>query len=389
MRDWDADLRQLQADGLYRRLRNMAPHAGPTVSIDGRDMLMLASNDYLGLRTHPRIVRRMQDAAARWGAGAGAARLISGNTCLFGQLEERLAAFKKTEAALVFSTGYMANLGLLQAVAGPDDVIFSDALNHASIVDGCRLSRARTVVYPHADMERLEAELAQSTASPSRVIVTDGLFSMDGDCAPVARLRDLAHRYDALLVVDDAHGTATLGPSGAGVLEWAGMDGPHEVIVVGTLGKALGSFGAFVAGPAALKPFLVNRARSFMFTTALPPPVVAAALEALQIVAEEPGLVVQLQENAQFMRQGLTQLGFDILHSTSHIIPLFVGDVRCATEMAAALMNEGLFLLAIRPPSVPPGGARLRLTVMATHTREDLSRALESIHAIGRQCGLV
>lgn len=389
MRDWDADLRQLQADGLYRSLRDMAPHAGPTVRIDGRDMLMLASNDYLGLRTHPRVVRRMQEAAACWGAGSGASRLISGNTCLFGQLEERLAALKQTGAALVFSTGYMANLGLLQALAGPGDVIFSDALNHASIVDGCRLSRARTVVYPHGDLDRLGAELERSAACSRRVIVTDGLFSMDGDCAPVARLRDLAHRYDAQLVVDDAHGTATLGTSGGGVLEQAGIAGPHDVIVMGTLGKALGSFGAFVAGPATLKPFLVNRARSFMFTTALPSPVVAASLEALQIVSEEPGLVAQLQENARFMRQGLTQLGFDILQSTSHIIPIVTGDVRCATTMAAALMDTGLFVLAIRPPSVPPGGARLRITVMATHMRDDLSRALDSIHSVGRQCGLI
>ena len=389
MLHFDEELKTLDKAGLYRSMVSLSSQSGPRATIDGRSVLLLASNDYLGLAAHPRMKARAQEAAANWGTGAGASRLISGNTILLDELEDCLARFKDTEAALVFNTGYMANVGLLQAVAGPEDVIFSDELNHASIIDGCRLSRARVEVYPHRDTEALAALLKKCGHARRRIIVTDGIFSMDGDLAPLPELAALARGCDATLIVDDAHGTAALGPTGRGALEHFGLAGSPDIIVMATLGKALGGFGAFVAGSRDLREYLINRARSFIFTTALPPSVVASAMEALQIVEDEPERRRRLLENAAFMHEGLKALGFNTLDSRTHIMPVLIGAPDKAVAMARRLFEEGIFIQAIRPPTVPQGASRLRITVMATHEGQDLEWALAMIGKTGKKLGII
>ncbi len=383
------ELNTIKQAGLYRKLISVGSQSGPKVVVDGREVLMMASNDYLGLCAHPRMKAAALQATEQWGTGSGAARLISGNVGPFTVLEKRLAAFKETEAALVFSTGYMANQGLLGTLAGKDDIIYSDELNHASIIDGCRLSRAQTAVYPHRDTAALEGLLLQGERYRRRIIVTDGVFSMDGDLAPVPELAALADKYDAHLVIDDAHGTGAAGSRGRGTLEHFGMQGHGDVTVMGTMGKAMGSFGAFVAGSEQLKEFLINRARSFIFTTALPPAVAAASGEALSILDDEPERIARLQENAAFMREGLTRLGFNTLGSATQIIPVFIGEVETALAMAGDLVEQNVFLLAIRPPTVPEGTARLRLTVMADHARDDLARVLDVLEKTGRRYNVI
>ena len=389
MLHFDEELKTLDKAGLYRRMVSLSSQSGPRATIDGRSVLLLASNDYLGLAAHPRMKARAQEAAANWGTGAGASRLISGNTILLDELEDCLARFKDTEAALVFNTGYMANVGLLQALAGHEDVIFSDELNHASIIDGCRLSRARVEVYPHRDTEALAALLKKCGHARRRIIVTDGIFSMDGDLAPLPELAALARGCDATLIVDDAHGTAALGPTGRGALEHFGLAGSPDIIVMATLGKALGGFGAFVAGSRDLREYLINRARSFIFTTALPPSVVASAMEALQIVEDEPERRRRLLENAAFMHEGLKALGFNTLDSRTHIMPVLIGAPDKAVAMARRLFEEGIFIQAIRPPTVPQGASRLRITVMATHEGQDLEWALAMIGKTGKKLGII
>ena len=383
------ELASLEHAGLYRRLISLASASGPHVTIEGRRVLLLASNDYLGLASHPRMKARAQKATAAWGTGSGASRLISGSTTLFDELEGCLARFKQTEAALVFNTGYMANVGLLQALAGHEDVIFSDELNHASIIDGCRLSRARIEVYPHCDTQALAGLLEKCGPSRRRIIITDGVFSMDGDIAPLPELAALSRSYDATLIVDDAHGTGALGPTGCGALEHFGLAGSPDIIVMATLGKALGSFGAFVAGSRDLRDYLINRARSFMFTTALPPSVVASAMEALSILKDEPELCRRLTQNAEFMRAGLKTLGFNTLDSRTQIMPLLIGNPDKALAMARRLFEEGIFIQAIRPPTVPQGSSRLRITVMATHEIQDLELALDMIEKTGKELGII
>jgi 8-amino-7-oxononanoate synthase len=382
------ELRQIEEAGLYRRLKALGSQTGPRVMVDGRELLLLASNDYLGYSSHPAIKQAAQTALQTWGAGSGASRLISGNAPIFRDLENKIAQLKATEDALVFSTGYMANIGLLTAVAEKGDVIFSDALNHASIIDGCRLSRAQVEIFPHRDTDALEARLKKSRQFRRRFIITDGVFSMDGDLAPLPRLVELAGAYSAQLIVDDAHGTGVLGNRGGGTAEHFGLEGRIDIIM-GTMGKALGCFGAFVAGSCELREYLINRARSFIFTTALPPAVIAGALEAIGLIAQEPGKRQALWDNASFFRKGLQDIGFNILESTTQIIPLLVGDSHSAVRLAHDLMEEGLFIQAIRPPTVPEGAARLRITLMATHTREDLSRALEILKKAGTKHNLV
>jgi len=389
MRNLHEELGQTEAAGLYRRLLTVSSPSGPEVVVAGRRMLMLASNDYLGLCAHPRIIQAMQRAAEAWGAGAGASRLISGTSCLDDSLEEQLARFKGSEAALLFSTGYMANLGLLAALAGPGDTVYSDELNHASIVDGCRLSRAQVRVYPHADLAALEALLQQDRCSQAKLIVSDAVFSMDGDIAPLAGLVALARAHGALLVIDDAHGTGVLGRRGSGALEHCGLHPDGNMAIMGTLGKALGAFGAFVAGSALLKDYLVNRARSFIFTTALPPPVLAAAGEAVRIIEEEPERRQRLQEQAAFMRRSLQELGLNTLNSATQIIPIVIGDSQVAVRIAADLFEKNIFIRAIRPPAVPQGSARLRVSVMATHTRTQLQGALDALQCSARRWGLI
>lgn len=382
------DLIQLKEAGLYRELKNILSPAGTRVIIDGKELLMLASNDYLGYCSHPAIKQAAQKALHTWGTGSGAARLISGNAAICRDLEKKIARLKGTEDALVFSTGYMANIGLLSAVAEKNDVIYSDALNHASIIDGCRLSRAQVEIFPHRDTDALEALLKNSRQFRRRFIVTDGVFSMDGDVAPLPRLAELARAYSAQLIVDDAHGTGVLGSRGGGIAEHFGLEGQVDIIM-GTMGKALGCFGAFVAGSGELRDFLINRARTFIYTTALPPAVIAGAIEALELLEKEPQTRQALQDNAAFFRKGLQERGFNISASTTQIIPVLVGDAQTAMRLAAGLMEEGLFIQAIRPPTVPEGSARLRITLMATHAKNDLARALEILGRAGKRYNLI
>ena len=389
MFDLDDELHTLKKTGLLRRLPVIEARSATHIRIDGRELLLMASNDYLGLSHHPHLISRGAQAAATWGAGSGAARLISGSSALFDTLEKRLADFKQTEAALVFSTGYMANIGLLSALAGSSDIIFSDELNHASIIDGCRLSRAKVSVYPHMNMAALAARLRRAGRFRRRIIVTDALFSMDGDIAPLPRLLELARSHDAVLIVDDAHGTGVLGPQGRGTLAHFGLADSERLILMGTLGKALGCFGAFVAGPRLLIEYLVNRARSFIFTTAMPPANVAAALSALDIVEEDAGLRERLQENTDFLHSELRSLGFDLGNSQTQIIPIMIGKTSTALAMAADLMKQGIFLLAIRPPTVPANAARLRLTVTSLHTRQELERVVAALKKTGRTHTLI
>jgi len=389
MFDLDDELHALHKAGLLRKLPGVEDRSGTRIRIDGRDLLLMASNDYLGLSRHPHLVSRGAQAAARWGAGSGAARLISGNSTLFNELERRLADFKLTQAALLFSTGYMANLGLLSALAGPGDIIFSDELNHASIIDGCRLSRANVSVYPHVDTKNLEARLRRAGRCRRRIIVTDGLFSMDGDIAPLPRLLELARAYDALLIVDEAHATGVLGPGGRGTAAHFGLEDRERLALMGTLGKALGCFGAFVAGSGELIDYLLNRARPFIFTTALPPATVASALAAIDIVEQEPGLRERLHANSDFMHSELRSIGFELGSGRTQIMPIMAGDASAARAMADDMMQQGVFLQAIRPPTVAEGTARLRLTVTALHTRRDLEQVVKALAKTGRKHRLI
>jgi len=389
MFDLDEELHALKKAGLHRQVPAVEARSVTHISIKGRELLLMASNDYLGLSYHPYLISRAAQAAAQWGAGSGSARLISGSCSLFDDLEKRLAGFKQTQAALLFSTGYMANMGLLGALAGPDDIIFSDELNHASIIDGCRLSRAKVSVYPHVNHAALAARLRRAGRFRRRIIVTDAIFSMDGDIAPLPRLLEIARTHDAVLIVDDAHGTGVLGPQGRGTVAHFGIEDTERLVIMGTLGKALGCFGAFVAGSRVLIDYLVNRARTFIFTTAMPPANAAAALAALDIVEEDEGLRERLQDNIAFMQSGLRSLGFDLGSGQTQIIPIMTGTTSTALAMAADLMKQGIFLLAIRPPTVPANAARLRLTVTALHTRQELERIVAALKKTGRTHNLI
>jgi 8-amino-7-oxononanoate synthase len=370
----EARLDELEHLGLARRTRLVSGPQGPRVVLDGKPVLLLCSNNYLGLADHPAVREAAAEAAMRWGVGAGASRLVSGTMTIHRRLEERLASFERRETALLFGSGYLANAGVISALARRGDVIFSDELNHASIVDGCRLSRAETFVYDHADVEHLEWGLQQANGRGA-LIVTDGVFSMDGDVAPLADLVDLAERYDVRLVVDEAHGTGTMGPEGRGAVAAAGVEERVDVIV-GTLGKALGSYGAYAACDQRMARYLVNAARSFVFSTAPPPPALAGALAALTLLEEEPRRVEKLGQNVRVLREALAQEGFALgEEDRTPIVPLVLGDAATTMRACELALERGVFAQGIRPPTVPAGGSRLRLAVMATHGKGELRDA--------------
>ena len=370
-------LAQLEELGLYRRLRMVSGPQGPRVVLDGRPVLLLCSNNYLGLADHPRVREAAAEAAMRWGVGAGASRLVSGGMTVHRRLEEALAEFERTEAALLFGSGYLANVGVISSLAGRGEVVFSDELNHASIVDGCRLARAETFVFRHCDIDHLAWGLRQAEGRGG-LIVTDGVFSMDGDVAPLAEIVELARRHDARLVVDEAHGTGALGPGGRGAVAEAGLDGEVDVIV-GTLGKALGSYGAYVACDGELAQYLINTARSLIFSTAPAPPAAAGALAALELLREQPRRVDKLQRNAETLRSELAREGFEVTGAQTQIVPLIVGDAHLTMRVCEAALERGVFAQAIRPPTVPEGTSRLRLAVMASHTRSELREAAQAL----------
>jgi 8-amino-7-oxononanoate synthase len=379
-------LEELENSGLYRRMRLVSGPQGPRVLLDGKRVLLLCSNNYLGFADHPRIREAAARAAMRYGVGSGASRLISGNMTVHHRLEKRLAQFKGTDRCLLFGSGYLANIGVIAALAGPGDVVFSDELNHASIVDGCRLARAETFVYDHLDVDHLEWGLEEAGGRGS-LIVTDGVFSMDGHVAPLPEIVELAQRYDARVLVDEAHATGVLGPGGRGSVAAAGLTGEVDVIV-GTLGKALGGYGSFVCCSDEIAGYLTNTARTLIFSTGPPPPSVAAALAAIELLQEQPRQIERLHRNARTLRAALADEGFRIEPGDTQIVPLIVGDSHLTMEFCERALARGVFAQAIRPPTVPSGSSRLRLAAMATHTAAELRWAARELAAAADEAGL-
>ena len=376
------ELAALADQGLARRRRLLDSPCGPRAVIEGREMLAFASNDYLGLAAHPEIARALADGALAWGAGSGASHLVSGHLRPHDTLEQHLAAFTGFARALTFSTGYLANLAIAPTLApGRDDAIFADKLNHASLIDAVQLSRARHHRYPHNDMAALERLLAASDAR-TKVIVTDAVFSMDGDLAPLAELFELAERFDAWLVVDDAHGFGVLGPRGRGSLAHCGVPAHPRVLLMGTLGKAAGVGGAFVAGSELAMDYLLQKARSYIFTTAQPPAVACALVKSLELIAAGDDRRAHLQALIRQLQEGLAGLPWALLPSETAIQPLIVGDNEAALALSQALRDQGLWVAAIRPPTVPAGTARLRISLSAAHSEADVARLVDALKGL-------
>jgi glycine C-acetyltransferase len=384
----EKELQSLKERDRYRQIRWIEEGPSPWVRMNGGKVLLLCSNNYLGLANDPRLKEKMLRAIEAWGCGSGGSRSISGSLAIHRLLEERLARFHGYEEALLFNSGYSANLSLLAALMEEGDVIYSDELNHASIVDGCRLSKASIQIYRHLDMEHLESLLKENQEKRRKLIVTDGIFSMDGDLAPLPEIVELARKYEALTMVDEAHAIGVFGPTGRGTLEHFKLSQDVDILM-GTFGKAVGCFGAYVAGKKPLIKFLINAGRVFLYTTALPPSVCASVLASLDLLDEEPERRERLWRNADYLREGLNQLGFDTMKSQAHIIPVLVGEPKITMEMDRRLLEGRVFVQGIRPPTVPNGKCRLRVTVMATHTREDIDFALEKFERVGKALGLI
>lgn len=382
------EIRTLREKNLFRELKVVEEENAERVVIDGRELVNLSSNNYLGLASHPRLREAAKEAIDRYGSSATASRLIVGSMELHRRLEEKLAAFKETEKALLFSTGYMANVGTIAAIAGRGDVVFSDRLNHASIVDGILLSRAEWKRYPHRDMESLKKLLGKHRGQRRGLIITDSVFSMDGDIAPLPELVNLAREHKCLVMVDEAHATGVLGERGRGAIEHFHLKGQID-IQMGTLSKALGGFGGFIAGSRELIDYLINKSRAFIYTTAPPPAVTAAGLAALQLADEEPERRERLWEKVRFFRESLKSLDFRTGDSQTQIIPILIGDNQLTMTFSQRLFQEGVYIPGIRPPSVPQGQGRLRVSLMATHTRPDLERALRALKKVGKELGVI
>ncbi|GAB1231802.1 8-amino-7-oxononanoate synthase [Ferrigenium sp. UT4] len=368
------------AQGLLRQRRTLETPQTPHIIVDGKPYLAFSSNDYLGLANHPQLIAALQQGAQQWGVGAGAAHLVNGHFTPHHQLEQRLAAFVGKPAALLFSTGYMANLGVVQALAGKGDTVYADKLNHASLNDAMLLSRATVQRYRHGDMAQLDALLAKQQ-SGSKLVITDAVFSMDGDIAPLPGLLVLCERHDAWLLVDDAHGFGVLGQHGRGTLSHFGLGSPR-IILMGTLGKAAGVSGAFVAAEQVVIDSLVNHAHSYVYTTASPPALAVALLESMTLIEQGDALRAHLQRLIVKLRTGLNDLPWQLMPSDTAIQPLLVGDNKQALTLSAGLRERGIWVAAIRPPTVPQGTARLRITLSAAHTEGDVQRLIEALHAL-------
>ncbi len=382
------ELDEIRQAGNYREIRYLKPVGAGRVRYEGREYLNLCSNSYLSLHLHPEVMRAAQDAIDEYGAGTCSSRSVSGSIDLYSRLEEEIAWFKGYEKALIFSNGYLANMGIIATLADTRDVIFSDELNHSSIIDSTRLSRARKVIYRHLDVEDLEKKIRREPARARKFIITETVFSMDGDVAPLREIFDLKQKYGLHVIVDEAHGTGVFGPTGVGVEEMHGVKGQMDV-QMGTFGKSLGSFGAFALAGNVTIEYLINRARTFMYTTALPASARAAARAALQLVQRERSFKDELWENIDYVRKGLLDLGFDLKRSEGPIVPIVVGEDNKAVQMQKMLLEKGIFLQAIRPPTVPAGTSRLRLTIVRGLSRTDMDEALEAIGAVGREVGLI
>jgi glycine C-acetyltransferase len=383
------ELHALREKGLYQRLRVLGGEQRPVTEFDGRRVINLASNNYLGLTTHPKLREAARQALEKYGAGSGAVRTIAGTMSIHMALEEKIAAFKKVEACVVFQSGFAANAGTVAAILGKDDIIISDELNHASIIDGCRLSRAAIRVFPHKDAAAAGQILAEIASFPGRkLLVTDGVFSMDGDIAPLAALVEVAEKYGAIMMVDDAHASGVLGSHGRGTIDHFGVHGRVD-IQVGTLSKAIGVLGGYVCGSRDLIDYLYHRARPFLFSTSHPPSVAASCLAAFEVLEQEPERIEQLWANTRFFKQGLAALGFDTGLSETPITPIMVGEAARAHQFSRELFEAGVFATGIGFPTVPQGKARIRTIVTATHTLAELEQALETLGKVGKRLGLV
>lgn len=385
---FEEELQVVEEQGLTRTLRPFSTGNETEIIVDGKKYLLFASNNYLGLATDSRLKKKAIEGISRYGTGSGGSRLTTGNIVIHEQLEHEIAKLKGTEAAIVFSSGYLANIGVITSVMQEGDVIFSDAWNHASIIDGCRLSKAKTIRYAHADMLDLEVKLKAWQGDGKKLIVTDGVFSMDGDIAPLPEIVALAKEYGAYIMVDDAHATGILGERGFGTVDYFGLQDQVD-FTVGTLSKAVGAEGGFVAASSLAIQYMRNKARSFIFQTSLSPGVVEAAREGIRLIQDEPARREQLLNNSLYLRERLGQLGFSIGPGNTAIISLMIGNASKAVQFSERLMKDGIFIPAIRPPTVPQGSSRLRITVMATHTEEQLRMAVEKLGKVGKAMGVV
>jgi glycine C-acetyltransferase len=382
------ELSELEAQGIRQHPRVLESEQRARTRFDGRDVVNLASNNYLGLAAHPRLKEAASKAAAELGAGSGAVRTIAGTMSMHLELERRFAEFKGAESALMFQAGFTANSGTVAAILTKEDVIVSDELNHASIIDGARLSRAQIKVFPHKDVDAAAALLAESTDAKRKLLITDGVFSMDGDIAPLPGLVEVAENAGAVMMIDDAHASGVLGATGRGTVEHFGLDGRVD-IQVGTLSKAIGVLGGFIAGPEHLIEWLVNRGRPFLFSTSAPPAVVAACMAALDVLRDEPERLTRLWERTRFFKRGLAELGFDIGISETPITPVIAGDETKAVELSRGLWDEGVFTPAVVFPTVGRGKARVRTIVTADHTEDDLGDALAAFERVGKKLELL
>ncbi|SDH45431.1 8-amino-7-oxononanoate synthase [Alteribacillus bidgolensis] len=382
----DQQINDLKKRGLYRHLRTIESGPASTVEIEGKEMLIASSNNYLGLAADQRLIMEASKVVQQFGVGSTGSRLTTGNSTWHEKLEKRIAAFKKEEAAIVFSSGYLANVGVISALAQDGDVILSDELNHASLIDGCRLSKANTMVYRHVDMNDLKKKLQLARNAQNKFIVTDSVFSMDGNLAPLPEIKELADQYNAFIIVDDAHATGVLGENGRGSTEHFHVE---VDITIGTFSKAIGTEGGFAAGSFPIIELLRNKARSFIFQTALPPGSVAAAIKSIDIIEQEKSLIHSLRANIEKLQKQLAEIGFVTMPTPTPIIPVLIGEAQKTVAFSKQLEREGIFAPAIRPPTVPEGKSRIRLTVMASHTDKHIQQVSQAFYTTGKNMGVI
>ncbi|UOQ42986.1 glycine C-acetyltransferase [Halobacillus salinarum] len=382
------ELDQMKEQGTFRNLIPLESAQGSKVKIKGKEVIQLSSNNYLGLTSHPRLVQAADQANEKYGVGTGSVRTIAGTLSMHEEFEKKLAEFKHTEAALVFQSGFTTNQGVLSSILGKEDVVISDELNHASIIDGIRLTKADRKIYKHVDMGSLEEALKESKDYRTRLVVTDGVFSMDGNIAPLPEIVELCEKYNALVMVDDAHASGVLGSNGRGSVNHFNLDGRVH-IQVGTLSKAIGVLGGYVASTKTLREYLIHKGRPFLFSTSHPPAVTAANAAAIDVLLEEPELIEKLWENTKFFKDGLTKLGFDTGISQTPVTPVLIGDDALTHKFSDELFEQGVFAQGIVFPTVPKGKARIRTIVTAEHSKEELQEALDAFEKAGRKLAII
>lgn len=385
--EWINDeLKEVHGKKLFRELTEIQSGQSPEILIDGKKYILLASNSYLGLSVDPRVIASSKEALEKYGTGSGGSRLVSGSSDLHRELEEKIADFKNTESAILFSSGYLANIGTISALVGPDDTVYSDELNHASIIDGCRLSKARLRIYKHLDPEHLDSLLSNDRGKGKKLVVTDTVFSMDGDLVDLSILSEVCQRHGAMLMVDEAHATGVLGERGSGATEYYDVE-DRVPVVMGTLSKAVGSLGGYIAGSRTLTDFIRNRVRSYIFDTSLPAPSLAASLKSIEIIECEKERRDHLWNIINKFKSGLEESGFEVLPSNSAIIPILTGDPEPTLRLAQEIRKEGVYTPAVRPPSVPPGKCRIRASLMSLHTEEHIQEALRAFGEAKKRVG--